>query len=610
MGACAPTRNESEDQGKKPQSPQARRRPAPSQPAPTTNNNIPKTFGGLPHLDEAVADTPGEAGQVDDSAIDPRLAMSAGAAAPRSNDTHTSDPYRPRERTTPQHRKRDSLMPVQQKNAEIMCRFRIPNRNEAEGEQCVLYGDVNMESEQKDQDDWEAVEDEMGWDELTKEQSVCEVHTPKSYAKGKYHDFQFDRLFPPNCKNRNLYSVMRNQWIPALMGGTSIGVIPYGVSGSGKSYTVHGTPNDPGIVPLFCADLFKRLPLEPDAEDCKVTVRCTFVEIYQDKIVDLLRTSEGCKKVGLATNEFTNKRDRPTTSLEPGRGLVIRHDVTKIFSSSPVPDANDIECTTADEMVELFWKGAKRLRKEKMTDREVQWRSSRSHSIFIVTLERENEETGVSTASQFYVVDVAGPFVRTRDLIVKDKKSLNKLNQQLVAFRKVLLFSDKRNTGRHKPYRDSKITLLLQNVLSQGKTCIFLNVSGATEQAKNTIETLRFGLKACKLAKRKIQTNRTMRSALEVISDAEPQYWGGFSDSTQHSQGQTMRSDFSMFTETDAPNSAPNSGRAQPLPEPTIVATTNNGESRDATYTRDRANNLASTATSPGSNKDEPSKDD
>lgn len=470
----------------------------------------------------------------------------------------------------------------------MMCRFRPPNANEADADQCVLYGDVA--ADQKDQDDWEVVEDEMGWDELTKEQSVCEVHTPKGSAKGKYRDFQFDRLFPPNCKNRNLYSVMRHQWIPCIISGTSIGVIPYGVSGAGKTHTVHGTQADPGIVPLFCADLFKRLELEPDAADCNVTVRCTFLEIFQNKIIDLLRTRDDLKKIGVQgpNSEFENKRtkNKPNTPLHAGRGLVIRHDVTKIFSSSPAPDARDVEVQDGDDLVALFWKGQKRLRTEKMTDRQVKWRSSRSHSMFIVTCERENEETGVYTSAQFYVVDVAGPFPRTRDLIVKDKRALNQLNQQLVAFRKVLLFSDKKNSGRHKPFRDSKVTHLLKNVLEQGKTCIFLNVSGATEQAKNTIETLRFGLKACKLNKRRIQTNRSMRSTLETISDAEPQYWGGFSNGTTRTNASTMRSDFSMFTETEGGTDRSNAPKKAP-PQPEMVVTKEAARSRRDAHTND-----------------------
>jgi len=70
-----------------------------------------------------------------------------------------------------------------------------------------------------------------------------------------------------------------------------------------------------------------------------------------------------------------------------------------------------------------------------------------------------------------------------------------------------MLFSDVKSSGRHKPYRDSTVTRIIQPVLEGGKTCLMLNVCGATQSAKKTIETLRFGLKASKLAERHIVQN-------------------------------------------------------------------------------------------------------
>lgn len=70
-----------------------------------------------------------------------------------------------------------------------------------------------------------------------------------------------------------------------------------------------------------------------------------------------------------------------------------------------------------------------------------------------------------------------------------------------------MLFSDVKSSGRHKPYRDSTVTRIIQPVLERGKTCLMLNVCGASQCAKKTIETLRFGLKASKLAERNIVQN-------------------------------------------------------------------------------------------------------
>jgi len=409
----------------------------------------------------------------------------------------------------PAYKKQDSLMPAFQKGEEIVCRFRPANANEDGAEQCVQYG--GLDADHKREDDWELVDDDHRWDTLTKEQTVCEVHTPKSMASGKTHDFEFDRLFPPQCRNKSLYHVLRNQWFPSLMGGMSVGVIPYGVSGSGKSHTIHGTKADPGIVPLFCMDLFHRLKKSYGDQGFTNTIRVQFLEIYNDKIVDLLQERQ------------EKGRIKSTTPLEPQRGLTVRSE-DLLFSSAPVPAAMDLEVKDEKELLDAFRKGYLRLRREKVTDGKVTRTSSRSHSVFICTIKRVHEPSGTTTNAQFFAVDLAGPFKGSELSGVKDQRVLNLLNQSLVAFKKVMLFSDTKSTGRHKPYRDSKVTRIIQSLLERGKTTIMLNVSGATQSARKTIETLRFGLKASQLAKKDIAQNVTLTSLFSV-HESDPEYF-------------------------------------------------------------------------------------
>jgi len=404
---------------------------------------------------------------------------------------------------------RDSLIPAYHKGAEILCRFRPSNANEDGADQCVQYGD--LDADHKIDDHWDLVDDDNEWDKLTKEQTVCEVNTPKSIASGKTHDFEFDRLFPPQCRNKNVYNVLRNQWFPSLIGGMSVGVIPYGVSGSGKSHTVHGTRAEPGIVPLFCKDLFHRLKTSYGHLGFTNTVRVQFLEIYNDKVVDLLQ------------ERLEKGRIKPNTPLDPKRGLTVR-SLELSFSSAPVQDALDLEVHDEKELLDAFWKGYIRLRREKVIDGSVKRLSSRSHSIFICTIKREHKESGTITSAQFFAVDLAGPFKTSELGGVKDKRVLNRLNQSLVAFRKVMLFSDTKSTGRHKPYRDSKVTRIIRSLLEQGKTSILLNVSGATQSARKTIETLRFGLKASQLAKKDIKPNVTL-SSLFSFQHSNPEYF-------------------------------------------------------------------------------------
>jgi len=416
------------------------------------------------------------------------------------------------------------LAPVYQKGAEIMCRFRPANENEDEDDQCVQYGD--LDADLKRDTDWELVDDEERWDALTKDETVCEVHTPKGSAQGKTRDFEFDRLFPPMCKNKNMYNVLRKQWFPSLVGGMSVGIIPYGVTGSGKSYTVHGTRQDPGMVPLFCQEVFRRLETDYGGTDFHTQIRVTFLEIYENKIVDLLQHRE------------VTRRCKATTPLDPGRGLRVSHNKEQPFSSSPVPTATDREVYNTEELLEAFWMGYDRLRRMRVFDRGLWRKISLSNSVFILTIIRTHKSSGMRTNAQFQAVDLGGPF-KPHELKVKKSDSkklkplqaaasrtLNNLNKSLVSFRKVMLWSDTKSTGRHKPYRDSKVTQILEPLLEKGKTAIIIHVSGCSEHARNTIETLRFGLKASQLFKEEINQDVQAVTRIEV-EEEEPLYFTG-----------------------------------------------------------------------------------
>jgi len=319
------------------------------------------------------------------------------------------------------------------------------------------------------------------------------------------------------------------------MTGVSVGVMCYGASGAGKSYTAHGTEQDPGIVPHFCKDLFTRLEKTYGGQDFKNTIKVSFLEIYENKIVDLLQKREENRKV------------KSTTPLSPGRGLSVRHSQLMMFNSCPVLDATELEIVDERELLDAFGVGFMRLHRLKVTEGEIKRNVSLSHSVFIVTIMREHIASGSCTNSQFFVVDLAGPFkvaelgITTRgklkSLKESDQRLMRNLNQSLVPFRKVMLFSDTKSNGRHKPYRDSKVTQILEPLLEKGKTTLLLHVSGASKNARKTVETLRFGLKASELSKGEITKNVTIRSYTTEQDKAEVIYLNAASGKRRTSSG-------------------------------------------------------------------------
>lgn len=373
-----------------------------------------------------------------------------------------------------------------QKKAEIMCRFRPEQLQDDQYGNLDAY--LKRGTNQKLDDD--------RWDALTRGQSVSDLNTHKRSVTGYDHDFEFDRLFPPKCTNKKMYNVLRKQWFPCLVSGVSVGIIPYGVTGSGKSHTVHGTRDDPGMAPLFCQEVFQHLERNYDGRNYTTKIRIAFLEIWDNKVVDLLKH-----------REEPNLSDA-TEPLDPGRGLLVCHDEGKPFARTPVLTATDLEVSNGQELLQAFWMGYDRLRRQTLMDQGSSRTVSLSNSILIITILRQHKFTGKMTIAQFQVVDLGGPF-KLKELAGIDGSSLplNKLrvlsglNESILALRKIMLWSDAKSCGRHKPYRDSKVTHIMEPLLEKGKTAIIIHISGCSSNAKKTTETLRFGFRASQLYK-------------------------------------------------------------------------------------------------------------
>jgi len=402
---------------------------------------------------------------------------------------------------------------VHWKGSEIMCRF-LPNENG--GDHCFQCGD--LEADLKAHTDWELLDSEDLW---AKDQTVFKVRTPRGSAMGYTRGFEFDRLFPPNCTNRKLYNILRKQWFPSLVRGVSVGIIPYGVTGSGKSHTMHGSREDPGIAPLFCQEVFQHLAMNYRGEDFSTRVRVTFLEIYNDKVVDLLQYREELDEYDAIQR------------LDPGRGLLVNHDQERPFRRSPVPSATDLEVFNEQELLQAFWTGYGRLRRQELIDQGVERTISLSNSIFIITILRKHKATGLTTNAQFQVVDLGGPFFAKelegldgRSLDLENLRVIAGLNESLLAFRKVMLWSDSSSNERHKPYRDSKVTQIMEPLLEKGKTAIIVHVSEGSSSATKTIETLRFGFNASQLSKVNIMEDVSIQEP-EICEegDHEPMYY-------------------------------------------------------------------------------------
>ena len=230
-----------------------------------------------------------------------------------------------------------------------------------------------------------------------------------------------------------------------------------------------------GIVPRVCDHIFT-YAAQAD-ESIEFTVQVSFVEIYLERIRDLLDSSKDNLQVG----------------EDPAQGGVYIKGVTEVYA------------TSVEEMMAIMEQGngTRAVAATGMNEG-----SSRSHSIFIVALTQKDTKAGVTKTGRLYLCDLAGSETINKTGATGQRlKEATKINQSLSALGNVInALTDGRS--KHIPYRDSKLTRVLQESIGgNSRTSLIINASPAAYNEQETLSTLRFGKRA-KTIKNKATMNK------------------------------------------------------------------------------------------------------
>lgn len=277
---------------------------------------------------------------------------------------------------------------------------------------------------------------------IAMDESIGQVALSKPGAEGKKEPpktFSFDGVFFVKSTTQQIYSDIAFPLVDGVLEGYNGTVFAYGQTGCGKSFSMTGVDDPPeqrGIIPRAFRHIFDAIA---SSDDAKFLVHGSYLEIYNEEIRDLLGK---------------DVKQRLELKEHPDRGVYVR-DLTKI----PVHSASEIE-----KIMELGSKsrsvGATLMNAD----------SSRSHSIFTISLERcstdisggaEGGGSGVR-AGKLNLVDLAGSERQAKTGATGDRlKEATKINLSLSALGNVIsaLVDGK---AKHIPYRDSKLTRLLQ----------------------------------------------------------------------------------------------------------------------------------------------------
>uniref|UniRef100_K7FM59 Kinesin-like protein n=2 Tax=Pelodiscus sinensis TaxID=13735 RepID=K7FM59_PELSI len=278
--------------------------------------------------------------------------------------------------------------------------------------------------------------------------------------------YVFDRVLPPNTTQEQVYNACAKQIVKDVLEGYNGTIFAYGQTSSGKTHTMEGKLHDSqlmGIIPRIAHDIFDHI-YSMD-ENLEFHIKVSYFEIYLDKIRDLLDVS----KTNLAVHEDKNR-------------VPYVKGCTERFVSSP------------EEVMDVIDEG-KANRHVAVTN--MNEHSSRSHSIFLINIKQENVETEKKLSGKLYLVDLAGSEKVSKTgaegAVLDEAKNINK---SLSALGNVISALAE-GTKTHVPYRDSKMTRILQDSLGGNcRTTIVICCSPSVFNEAETKSTLMFGQRA------------------------------------------------------------------------------------------------------------------
>ncbi|KAF2277707.1 kinesin-domain-containing protein [Westerdykella ornata] len=330
-------------------------------------------------------------------------------------------------------------------NIRVMCRVRPPSEAESEPAK-ITFPDADTDS---------------------KEVAVQGPETKSALGNvtTSTYSYSFDRVFGPKSQNAEVFEEI-SQLVQSALDGYNVCIFCYGQTGSGKTYTMS---SDDGMIPRATAQIYAEAT-RLEEKGWKYKMEGNFVEVYNETYNDLLGRSEDLDK----------------------KKLEVRHDMAK--KQTTLENAVSVELDSPNRVEEIL-KTASKNRSVAAT--KANMRSSRSHSVFILRLVGVNHITGERSEGTLNLVDLAGSerldHSKAEGARLKETQNINK---SLSCLGDVINALGSAKESAHIPYRNSKLTYLLQYSLGgNSKTLMFVMVSPLQAHLQETITSLKFATK-------------------------------------------------------------------------------------------------------------------
>ncbi|CAA6667488.1 unnamed protein product [Spirodela intermedia] len=301
--------------------------------------------------------------------------------------------------------------------------------------------------------------------------------------------FTFDHVACETINQETFFRVVGLPMVENCMSGYNSCIFAYGQTGSGKTYTMLGEINEldlspsseRGMTPRIFEFLFARIKAEEESrrdEKLRYNCKCSFLEIYNEQITDLLDPSSS--------------------------NLLLREDVNKGIY---VENLSEFEVETVSDILKLLIQGSAN---RKIAATNMNRESSRSHSVFTCVIESrwEKDSTTNLRFARLNLVDLAGSErQKTSGAEGERLKEAASINKSLSTLGHVImvLVDVARGKQRHVPYRDSRLTFLLQAVVNE-------DASGDVIALQHQIQLLKEELSVLK--RQNVSRSLSFRSAI------------------------------------------------------------------------------------------------
>ncbi|KAI9689259.1 MAG: kinesin-like protein Klp5, partial [Bogoriella megaspora] len=316
----------------------------------------------------------------------------------------------------------------------------------------------------------------------------------------KDQTFGFDRVFDDNTSQGDVYEATTRNLLDSVLDGYNATVFAYGATGCGKTHTITGTAQQPGIIFLTMQELFERIS---DMQQDKVTeLSLSYLEIYNETIRDLLVPGGG------------------------KTGLMLREDQNQAVS---VAGLSSHHPQNVQEVMDMIVRGNEY---RTMSPTEANATSSRSHAVLQINVSQKDRNADINephTMATLSIIDLAGSerasATKNRGERLLEGANINKSLLALGSCINALCDPRKKN---HVPYRNSKLTRLLKFSLGGNcKTVMIVCVSPSSAHFDETQNTLRYANRAkniqTKVTRNVYNVNRHVKDFLKKIDEQRQQ---------------------------------------------------------------------------------------